>query len=380
MTGAVKRFGARLGTEHIGGTWMLIVCVEFVLAFATASTLFQFGSANGAWSWGAAVAGGIVCPALGVLLIAGDPGRYRTFGYPVRAWLVDHTVLGVILLLVFFADPVYLLAGGETHGAPAGIVVVPVLTVAAVVAAVLVHHRHLLAGRTRREDTRQAWYDRVFLARCGPLLWRLVYQPVGLVALVVAVAVMALSNSSDSYALPADAILVALVSAPVVAVSQHAACAVGMPRRRWLRHVVVAVAVPVVLVNLVRALGIAGEAAEIKMVGSGKMEPATGTELLLVALVCIVAGLLVGALSVVFSYDDLAKGILWAIFINFLLVFVPQFRWTGMSQVGSGLLHLGWAVFITVGVLSYARHRVMTGQPDWFGTRIIRSVQQKANA
>jgi hypothetical protein len=256
--GAVKRFGARLGTEHIGGTWMLIACAEFVLAFATASTLFQFGSANDGWSWGASVAGGIVCPALGVLLIAGDPGRYRTFGYPVRAWLVDHTVLGVILLLVFFADPVFSLLRGETHGAPAGIVVVPVLTVAAVVAAVLVHHRHLLTGRTRRENTRQAWYDRVFLARSGPLLWRVVYQPVGLVALVAAVVV-------------------------------------------------------IVLLSL-------------------------GLELLL------------------------------------------QVRWQGLSQAGGAVLELVIVGLTTLMSLSYARHRVMTGQPDWFGTRIIRSAQRKALA
>jgi hypothetical protein len=383
--GAVKRFGARLGTEHIGGTWMLIACAEFVLAFATASTLFQFGSANDGWSWGASVAGGIVCPALGVLLIAGDPGRYRTFGYPVRAWLVDHTVLGVILLLVFFADPVFSLLRGETHGAPAGIVVVPVLTVAAVVAAVLVHHRHLLTGRTRRENTRQAWYDRVFLARSGPLLWRVVYQPVGLVALVAAVVVMALSNSSDSYSLPAGAGLIALVSAPVVAASQNASGAVGMPRRRWSGHVVVAVAAPVVLVTLIRALGITGDAAEVKVPGTGtgwagNMEPAAGTALLLVALVFIVAGLLAGALAVVFSYEDLGTGILWMVFVNIALTLFPQFQWEGMSQTGSGLLHLGWTVIITVGALSYARHRVMTGQPDWFGTRIIRSAQRKALA
>jgi hypothetical protein len=378
--GAVKRFGARLGTEHIGGTWMLIVCVEFVLAFAMASTLFQFGSANGDWLWGASVAGGIVCPALGVLLIAGDPGRYRTFGYPVRAWLTDHAVLGVILLLVFFAGPVCLLLRGGTHGAPAGIVVVPVLTVAAVVMAVLVHHRHLLAGRTRRENTRQAWYDRVFLARSGPLLWRVVYQPVGLVALVVALVVMALSNSSDSYSLPAGAGLIALVSAPIVAASQTASGAVGVPRRRWLRHVVVAVAVPVILVTLIRALGITGEAVEAKVPGRRNMVPATGTELLLVALVCIVAGLLAGALAVVFSYEDLGTGILWMVFINLALTLFPQFQWEGMSQTGSGLLHLGWTVIITVGIFSYARHRVMTGQPDWFGTRIIRSVQRKALA
>jgi hypothetical protein len=378
--GAVKRFGARLGTEHIGGTWMLIACAEFVLAFATASTLFQFGSANDGWSWGASVAGGIVCPALGVLLIAGDPGRYRTFGYPVRAWLVDHTVLGVLVLLLLFSGPVFELASGETHGAPAGIVVVPVLTVAAVVAAVLVHHRHLLAGRTRRENTRQAWYDRVFLARSGPLLWRVVYQPVGLVALVAAVAVILWGDVDDVYVLPGLALVVSLVCSAVVAASQRAATAVGMPRRVWLVHAVTATAAPVALVSVAGVLGFLGDRVQVKEMESGSMVTATGTVLVFTVVTAVLVGLLAGATAVVFSYEGIATCIIWYVLLSLGLELLLQVRWQGLSQAGGAVLELVIVGLTTLMSLSYARHRVMTGQPDWFGTRIIRSAQRKALA
>lgn len=376
----VKGFAARLGTEHVGGTWMLIACAEFLLAFFLASTLFQFGSANDGWSWSASVAGGIVCPALGMLLIAGDPGRYRTFGYPVRAWLVDHAVLGVLVLLLLLSGPVFELVNGRTYGASGWTVVVPVLTVGAVTAGVLFHHRDLLTGRTQRGRTRDAWYDRVFLARSGPLLWRVVYQPVGTVALVAAVVVVPWAAAPDVYSLPAASLLVSLICAAVVTVSQRTATAVGMPRRVWLAHTVAAVAVPVALVNAVGTVGLSGRPVEVKETGTGSMIAASGVVLVLATLVAVVAGVMAGALAVACSYESIGAGILWMIFINLLLTLFPQFQWEGMSQSTSGLLHLGWTVIITVGALSYARHRVVTGQPDWTGTRIIRTTRRKALA
>lgn len=369
----------RLRAEHRGSSWLFITVAETVLGFALASTLIQFGNINATWSAPAAVAGGILCPALGVLLVTGHPDRYRAFGYPVRAWLADRVVLGLALVVGFLYWPTYALTVGDAHGAPGTILLVPVLTLAVTGAAVLWHHRDLLAGRVLTSGGRRAWYDRVFLARSGKVAWLTVYQPVGTVAVVSALIVVAWATQEepDVYALPGAATIVALVCAPVVMVSQCAATATGMTRRGWLRHTVTAVAVPTAAVLAIGVLGGPGQVHSVKEMETGRMIPATGAVLALTVIVMVVAGALAGALAVAFSYENIGAAVLWSMVINFFLALFPQFRWNGLTQVGGAWLQVASVGLFALILLSYARDRVMTGRPDWVGTRIIRSRQSR---
>lgn len=377
--GGIRGFRDRLLAERTGGNWVLVLFAEAVLAFALASTLIQFGNATGPWSAPAAVAGGVICPALGVLLLAGHPDRYRTFWYPVRAWLTDRVVLGVPLAVAFLGWPVYALTGGNAHGAPGWILLVPVLALVVSAAAVLRHHRHLLAGRVRTSDRHRTWDDRMFLARTGPVAWQTVYQPVGMMAFGTALVTVIWTTRGDPdvYALPAAATITALACAPVATVSQQASRAVGMTRRAWLRHMVTAVAVPTAVFLVVGVLGGLGRMPSVKEMETGRMIPLTGAVLVLTVVVAVLAGVLAGALAVVFSYEDIGACIIWFLLINFLLTFFPQFRWDGLTQVGGAWLQIAWVGLVTLVFLRYARHRVMTGLPDWFGTRIIRPRQSR---
>lgn len=377
--GGIRGFRDRLLAERTGGNWVLVLFAEAVLAFALASTLIQFGNAAGPWSAPAAVAGGIVCPVLGVLLIAGHPDRYRAFGYPVRAWLTDRVILGVPLIVAFLTWPVYALTGGHAHGAPGWIILVPVLALVVTTAAVLRHHRHLLAGRVRTSSRHRTWDDRMFLARTGPVAWQTVYQPVGMMAFGAALVTVIWTTRGDPdvYALPAAATITALACAPVATGSQQAGRAVGMTRRAWLRHTVTAVAVPTAAFLAVGVFGGLGQMPSVKEMGTGRMVPLTGAVLGLTVVVAVLAGVLAGALAVVFSYEDIGSCILWFLLINFLLLFFPQFRWNGLTQVGGAWLQIVWVGLVTLVFLSYARHRVMTGRPDWSGTRLVRPRQSR---
>ncbi len=89
------------------------------------------------------------------------------------------------------------------------------------------------------------------------------------------------------------------------------------------------------------------------------------------------AGVLAGALAVVFSYEDIGAAILWFLMVNVFLTFCPQSRWDGLTQVGGSWLQIAWVGLVTLVFLSYASHEVVTGRPDWISTRIIRSRQTR---
>lgn len=366
----------RLRADRPPSTTLVFLLLIAVMAFLTSSTLVQF---HRGWQPWPAVTGGIFFPALSVLMLLPNPARYRVVGLSMRQWVVDHGMLVVLVAVIHLAWPVWAVARpvDDAEQVPVWMPVLPAVAVLGVVALVLCHHRHVLSGRVVGTGARfsgMPLHYRIFLARRGPVAWRTVYQPVGLTALVTVVVILIWitydEGSPAPEAVARSFLLAALITAPVVAASRTTAMAVGLPRRVWVLHSLVAIAVPQVALGLPSAYLLA------------ETNPHLSTEpvrLVIYAGVVLTSAVAAAAFAVSVSYEDWGTAIAWLIGFGFVFMVVGGFGFNASDSLWPNLSALVGNVLLAWCLVSYARGKALLGQPDWTMTSIIGGPRHRRN-
>jgi hypothetical protein len=365
----------RLRADWPSGENGVFVLVAVVLAFFTSLAVSRAGNESGFW---AAIIGGTFFPALAVLLVCANPARYRVYGLSMRYWMLDHGILVMIVAIVHVAcsaimqveDPF-----GYDNGTPVWPLVVPVVGILAMVSALVWHHRRTVFGRvtgTGSQFTGTPWYFWFFLAKSGPAVWRIIYQPVGLMVTVVTVCAAAFVVNDTGNSVFSVIPLVAPLAAPVVAASREAALAVGIPRRAWLAHVIAAIAGPATAVGTLLVLiwaspGLPGEIVDFAAFADPRPVDSMALYFLRVLALAIAAA----ALSVVMSLEDWGTALVWYVLfswgayaLNFGAFQVTDGVW---ASVGALVLYAAFAALL----VNWARRRVVLGYPEWTVTSII---------
>ncbi|MGV0869628.1 hypothetical protein [Corynebacterium kalidii] len=370
----------RLRADRRPDSTLVLLLLVGVMAFFTSSTLVQF---NPGWEPWPAVTGGILFPALSVLLLVPGPARYRVVGLPVRGWLLDHGLLVALVAVIHLAWPVWAVARPTdmSAGVPGWVPLLPAAAIVLTGAAILHHHRHVLSGRVVGTGYRYAGtpvHHRVFLARRGPVAWRTVYQPVGTTALatVAAFVVWILFDRGDSQSVTGAFLVAALVTAPVVAASRSTAAAVGMTRRAWVGHTLVAVAVPQAVVGVVATVFQVSVTGGLPLGsflgGTGSGQPSATSLLPLYLVVVVFMAVTGGAFAVSVSYEDWGTAVMWLIFVNVVAtVAVAVFGVTTAWAPWLSVVAVPVSALVAYGLSRYAVRRALLGQPDWTMTSII---------
>lgn len=358
----------RLSADRPASSTVAFLLVTVVLGFLTSSTLVQF---HHGWQPWPAATGGLIFPALSVILVLANPARYRVAGLPMRQWTFDHGVLVALVAVVHLGWPVWavLRPVEVSRQVPSW---APLLSAAAIVGTVtmvIYHHRSVLTGRVIGTGHRFAgtpWYYRVFLARRGPVAWRTVYQPVGLVALGTVVVILVWqtggANNPAPQAATSSLLFAGLLTAPVVAASRQTAVAVGMPRRGWANHAIVAIAVPLFVTGLPVAYSLAQDNSSV---------PVDVVRTLIYVGIAATAATVAAGFSVSVSFEDWGSAIAWVIGFGFLLAITGAFGLNPQESLWPASLGLVANSLLAWFIVSYARGKALLGQPDWTMTSII---------
>lgn len=200
-----------------------------ILLLLVALPLFSVGEGAAVGAFTAVSAG------LAMWLAVPALARYRAFGVPLRLWVVDAVIAVHVVVCLFLA---VWFATGDGVWKLAGIL----LADAAVMLRLVVSTRPVLrgdrvgGGGSRRVPSRQL--------QCVPATsaWRLIYVPVGLVAVLVAGVIVLLTwvteRWDDSFTVTGPALVVAAAAAPGILVvfsnGYVGWTALGLPVSGWL--------------------------------------------------------------------------------------------------------------------------------------------------
>ncbi|MGO1948349.1 MAG: hypothetical protein ACTH1D_01870 [Mycobacteriaceae bacterium] len=384
-TTTVMRFPwQRLQADRPLSTTFVMLLLALPLALLTQSMMVQF---DNDWAPLPSMVGGLLCPALAVLLVVVNPVRYRGHGLSMRGWLIDHAIVVAIVAVIHLIWPVWLLIRPTDNVDPESwwVPVMPMLGLALAVLASLWRYRYILAGRvtgTDRTFTGTPWYMRLFRTRRGPVAWRVAYQPLGLVALLgFLVSLLWQWTSSEVDRAMGIMLFAGLVSAPVVAVSRETSIAVGMPRRRWLLHALAAIAIPlsVLGVGTVLVLSAPDLPGELQqMVNSVPEDPYPATHLALFALGTVLIAVASAALSLGVSYEAWGPAVMWFIVFWVILSMANNLYFSGADALAPSFISLGLILLITGALVFYARTKSLVGSPTWIMTSIIDSARRTA--
>lgn len=369
----------RLRADRPLSSTAVILLLVLVTAFFTSSTLVQFDEGWEPWP---AVTGGLFFPVLAVLLVLSNPARYRVVGLSVRQWRLDHGLLLALVAVAHLAWPVWALVDGidVAQQVPGWTPLLPAAGIVAPTALVLHHYRRMLAGQVTGTGHRFAgtpWYYRVFLARRGPVAWRVVYQPVGTVSLaaVIVLVIWSSVDSSEVQMVAGGFLVAALATAPVVAASRTTAAATGMTRRTWVRHTMAAVALPQAVIGAVQAVTVSAVNGEMPLSSAvGHADPVTdlrpvavATYLLLIASTALISG----AFAVSVSFEDWGTAVMWLIFFNIVTGLIVMLGFTMSDALWPYLVAVALNCLVAFYLGKYAQRRTLLGQPDWTMTSII---------
>ncbi|MGO1948350.1 MAG: hypothetical protein ACTH1D_01875 [Mycobacteriaceae bacterium] len=368
------------------------IAVMLVLSLALA--LFTYSSMVGlqrGWQNWSSVAGGLIFPAFAALLVIATPARYRVYGLTMGHWLIDHGVLVVMVLAMHLTWPIVASSGSpaDSGGLPGWALFLPVVGIGLTVTAILWHYRHILAGRTTGTSgasTGTPWYYRFFLARRGPLVWRVIHQPLGLVAATGAAVLLASRAfgvlDEGSPVVFGIVMTPAIAVAPVAAASRETAKALGISKWAWFRHALVAITGPLAVAGVVAMalLGFFGGRFPLRYGGLVDGDPLASmstTHVLLYLCSVLATAVVAAALSIAISYEDWVTAFIWLWVTSWILVGVT-FVAFGTGSAWLAVLGLGANLLIAWGLVAHARTKTLIGQPEWTMTSIIGGPRRRA--